>query len=70
MFPDFVLPQEEWEEHQKSSIVDHPPYVNVPLHPVLVTGVPVYSLGNQHGQFHGRRHSDGLWDWENGRMEE
>ena len=61
MFPDFVLAEEEREEHEKPSVVNDPPYVYVTLHPVLVARIPVYPLGNQHSLLHGRCNSYGLW---------
>jgi len=48
--PDFVLAQEEGEEHEQTPIMHHPPDVNVPLHPVHITRIPVDTLGHQNSQ--------------------
>ena len=66
MFPDLVLAEEEGEEHEEPSVVDHPPDVDVPLHPVLVTGEPVDAFGDEHSQLHAGRHSDGVCEGEMG----
>ena len=42
--------------------MNHPPDINVPLHPVLVTREPVDTLRHQHSQLHTGRHSNGLCD--------
>ena len=48
--PDFVLPQEEGEEHEQTPVMYHPPDVNISLHPVHITGIPVDTLGHQNSQ--------------------
>ena len=50
MSPDFVLMQQEGQEHELTTIMDHPPDVNVASHAVLVARKPVDALGNQHSQ--------------------
>ena len=40
--------------------MDHPPYVNVALHSVLIAREPVDALGHQHGQFFPGGHPDAL----------
>ena len=48
--PDFVLPQEEGEEHEQTPIMYYPPDINISLHPVHITGIPVDTLGHQNSQ--------------------
>ncbi len=59
--PDFVLTQQKGEEHEEASVVNHPPDVNVALHPVLIAGEPVDAFGHQHCQFSPGCHTDALW---------
>ena len=59
--PDFVLMQQKWQEHEQPSVMDYPPDVNVPLHPVQVAREPVDALGHQDGQLFSGGNADGLW---------
>ena len=59
--PDFVLTQQERQQHEQSSIMYHPPYVNTALHPVLVARKPVDALGHDHCQFLPRSHTNAFY---------
>ena len=63
--PDFVLAQEEGEEHEQTPVMHHPPDVNVPLHPVYITRIPVDTLGNQNSQLTTRGNPNRLCVCEN-----
>ena len=42
--PDFVLMQQKRQQHEQSPVMDHPPDVNVALHPIQVAREPVNAL--------------------------
>ena len=59
--PDFVLEEEEGEEHEQATVMDHPPHVYGAFHVVLVARKPVNALGHQNGKLLCWSNTDGVW---------
>ena len=59
--PHFVLTQQEWQQHEEASIMDHPPDVNAAFTPVLVAREPVDAFGDQDGQLPPGGHTNALY---------
>ena len=53
--------QQKWQQHEQSPVVDHPPDVNIALHPIQVAREPVDALRHKDGQLLSRGNADGLW---------
>ena len=70
MPPDFVLTQQEGQEHEQSPVMHHPPHINVTPHPVLVARKPVDAFGYQHSKLFGCSDPDALWGEGGGRRGE
>jgi hypothetical protein len=53
--------QQKREQHEQSSVVDHPPDVNIALHPIQVAREPIDALRHQDGQLLSGGDTDSLW---------